>query len=53
MPSPRRMIESHTRPILLVAVVAAVVALDAAKGLTRHESRCSLLARLAGGAMLG
>ena len=40
-PSPRRVIESSTRPILPTPVVAAVVALEAAKGSTLHESRCS------------
>ena len=35
MPSPRRVIESHTRPILLVAVVAAM---EAAKGSSRMEA---------------
>ena len=51
MPSPRCVIESRTRPILPVAVVAAVAALEAAKSSTRHESRCFLRTELAGGAL--
>ena len=51
MPSPRRVIESHTLPILLVAVFAAVAALEASKGSTLHESLCSPLALLAGGTL--
>ena len=53
MPSPRRVIESCTRTILPVAVVAAVAALEAAKLSTLHESRCSLRPELAGGALRG
>ena len=45
MPALRRVIESHTRPILPVAVVVAVAALEAAKGSTLDESFISLLVR--------
>ena len=46
MPSPRRVIGSHTRPILLVAA-AVVVAQEAAKGSCPHESQQSQWAELA------
>ena len=48
MPSPHRVIESHTRPILPVAAVAA---LEAARGSSLHESQWSLEAEPAGGAL--
>ena len=47
MPSPRREIESRIRHILPVAGLADVVASEAARGSTRHESRNSQRADLA------
>ena len=53
MPSPRRVIEPHTRPSLPMAVVAVVAALEAAKSSSLHESQWTLWVELAGDALRG
>ena len=53
MPSPRREIESRTRPILPVAVLADVASSEAAKGSIQHKSRNSQRADLECGALHG
>ena len=51
MPSPRRVIESHTRQILPVAVFATLEAAKGSSDSSRHESQWSLGAELAGGTL--